>query len=123
MASGANWLTDGIVLRPQPDISYIGYDAMDRVTQVLYGGNASCIPSSGNCITYIYDADGNVTARTDNTGTTTYTYDALNRLIDVGNPGGADACSGSSPAGITYGYDGASNLTSSCNALGTTDYY
>jgi len=47
----------------------------------------------------------------------------LNRLIDVGNPGGADACSGSSPAGITYGYDGASNLTSSCDALGTTNYY
>jgi RHS repeat-associated protein len=122
LSSGASWLTDGIVLSPQPDISYIGYDAMDRITQILYGGDAYCIYSSGNCITYTYDADGNVTSRTDNTGTTTYTYDSLNRLIDVGNPGGADACSGSSPAGITYTYDGASNLTSSCDALGTTDY-
>jgi RHS repeat-associated protein len=120
--SGA-WLSVGIALKAAADVTSYTYDAMDRVTQIHYGGNAACIPSSGNCITYTYDADGNVTARTDNTGTTTYTYDALNRLIDVGNPGGADACSGSSPAGITYAYDGASNLTASCDALGTTDYY
>jgi RHS repeat-associated protein len=122
MSSGAQWLTDGIVLRPQPDVSYIGYDAMDRITSILYGGDGYCVYSTGNCITYTYDADGNVVSRTDNTGTTTYTYDSLNRLIDVGNPGGADACSGSSPAGITYTYDGASNLTSSCDGLGTTGY-
>jgi RHS repeat-associated protein len=122
LSSSAHWLTDGIVLRPQPDISYVGYDAMDRITTILYGGDGYCVYSTGNCITYTYDADGNVVSRTDNTGTTTYTYDSLNRLIDVGNPGGADACSGSSPAGITYTYDGASNLTSSCDALGTTDY-
>jgi RHS repeat-associated protein len=95
---------------------------MDRVTQALYGGNTACIPSSGDCITYAYDADGNLTSRVDNTGTTTFTYDALNRLIDKGTPSGADACSGSSPAGITYTYDGASNLSTSCDALGTTHY-
>jgi RHS repeat-associated protein len=118
----ATWLSVGIALKAAVESTSYTYDAMDRVTQILYGGDTACVPSSGNCITYTYDADGNVTSRTDNTGTTTYTYDALNRLIDVGNPGGADACSGSSPAGITYAYDGASNLTSSCDALGTTDY-
>ena len=62
---------------------------MDRVTQILYGTTAACVPSSGNCIEYTYDTDGNLTQRVDNTGTTTYTYDDLNRLIDKGTPGGS----------------------------------
>jgi RHS repeat-associated protein len=123
LSSSTHWLTAGIILEPQPSVSFIGYDAMNRVVIVLFGGDPACLPSTGNCIYYTYDADGNVTSRGDSTGTTTYTYDSLNRLIDVSNPGGTDACAGSSPAGITYSYDGASNLTSSCDALGTTDYY
>jgi RHS repeat-associated protein len=117
------WVSVGIALKPATETTSYSYDAMDRVTQILYGGDAACIPSSGNCITYTYDADGNVTQRVDSTGTYTFTYDALNRLIDKGTPSGTDACSGSSPAGITYSYDGASNLTTSCDALGTTHYY
>jgi RHS repeat-associated protein len=122
-ASTGGWVSVGIALKPATETTSYTYDAMDRVTQILYGGDAACIPSSGNCITYTYDADGNVTQRVDNTGTTTFTYDALNRLIDKGTPSGADACSGSSPSGITYSYDGASNLSTSCDALGTTNYY
>jgi RHS repeat-associated protein len=122
LSSSTHWLSAGIVLEPQPSVNFIGYDNMDRVTIELFGGDPACLPATGNCIYYTYDADGNVTSRGDSTGTTTYTYDALNRLIDVSNPGGTDACAGSSPAGITYTYDGASNLTSSCDALGTTDY-
>jgi RHS repeat-associated protein len=120
--SGA-YVSVGIALKPAVETTSYTYDAMDRVTQILYGGNTACIPSSGDCIQYVYDNDGNLTSRVDNTGTTTFTYDALNRLIDKGTPSGADACSGSSPAGITYTYDGASNLTTSCDALGTTHYY
>jgi RHS repeat-associated protein len=123
MSSATHWLTAGIILEPQPSVNFIGYDAMNRVVIDLFGGDPACLPSTGNCIYYTYDADGNVTSRGDSTGTTTYTYDSLNRLIDVSNPAGTDACAGSSPAGITYTYDGASNLTSSCDALGTTDYY
>jgi RHS repeat-associated protein len=119
--SGA-YVSVGVALKAAVETTAYTYDAMDRVTQALYGGNAACIPSSGNCITYTYDADGNLISRVDNTGTTTFTYDALNRLIDKGTPSGADACSGSSPAGITYTYDGASNLSTSCDALGTTHY-
>lgn len=122
-ASSGGWVSVGIALKPATETTSYTYDAMDRVTQILYGGDAACIPSSGNCITYTYDADGNVTQRVDNTGTYTFSYDALNRLIDKGTPSGADACSGSSPSGITYTYDGASNLTTSCDALGTTHYY
>jgi RHS repeat-associated protein len=110
-------------LKAATETTTYSYDAMDRLTQILYGGDAACLPSTGNCITYVYDTDGNLTSRTDNTGTTTFSYDALNRLIDKGTPGGSDACSGSSPAGITYTYDGASNLSTSCDALGTTHYY
>ena len=120
--SGA-WRSVGIALKPASETTTYTYDAMDRVTQILYGVDAACVPSSGNCIEYTYDADGNLTQRVDNTGTTTYTYDDLNRLIDKGTPGGSDACSGSSPAGITYTYDGASNLSTSCDGLGTTHYY
>jgi YD repeat-containing protein len=119
--SGA-YVSVGVALKAAVETTSYTYDAMDRVTQALYGGNTACIPSSGDCITYAYDADGNLTSRVDNTGTTTFTYDALNRLIDKGTPSGADACSGSSPAGITYTYDGASNLSTSCDALGTTHY-
>jgi RHS repeat-associated protein len=120
--SGA-WISVGIALKPASETTTYTYDAMDRVTQILYGADAACVPSSGNCIQYTYDADGNLTQRVDNTGTTTFAYDDLNRLIDTGTPGGSDACSGSSPAGITDTYDGASNLSTSCDALGTTHYY
>ena len=77
---------------------------------------------STNSVAYTYDADGNLTQRVDNTGTTKWVYDALNRVTKEELPSGSDACSGSSPAGITYGYDTASNLTSMCNAQGTTSY-
>jgi len=122
-SSATAWLSASVALKPATQTTAYSYDAMDRLTQILYGGDAACLPASGNCITDSYDADGNLTSRVDNTGTTTFTYDALSRLIDKGTPGGSDACSGSSPAGMTYAYDGASNLTSSCDALGTTDYF
>ncbi len=97
-------------------------DKLNRITQILFGGATTCSPSTGNCIQYTYDADGNLTQRVDNTGTTTFAYDVLNRLTDKGTPSGADACSGSSPAGITYTYDAASNILTSCDANGTTNY-
>jgi RHS repeat-associated protein len=36
--------------------------------------------------TFEYDANGNITSKTDQTGTTTYTYDVDNRLVQVRNP-------------------------------------
>jgi RHS repeat-associated protein len=98
------------------------YDNDDRVTQILYNGTTSCVHTSGNCVTLGYDVDGNLTTRTDATGTTTLVYDDLNRLTNEELPSGANACSGSSPAAIVYGYDAASNLTSYCDAGGTINY-
>jgi RHS repeat-associated protein len=98
------------------------YDALDRITQILYGGATTCTPSTGNCITFAFDADGNQTATTDNTGTTSYYYDKLNRLTTASLPDTTSACPGSSPSGMTYTYDGVDNLLQSCDSGGTTSY-
>jgi RHS repeat-associated protein len=96
------------------------YDNLDRITQILYSGTTTCA-SYSTCTVFNYDGDGNVKSRTDATGTTTFTYDFLNRLRDKSSPS-SFACSGSSPTGITFNYDLNSNLTSYCDAGGTTAY-
>jgi len=93
-----------------------------RVTQILYNGATSCVYTSGNCLTFVYDADGNQTSRHDATGTATYYYDTLNRLTTESLPSAANACSGSSPSGITYTWDAESNVTSYCDAGGAVTY-
>ena len=98
------------------------YDGDDRVTQILYGGATTCTPSTGNCISYTHDGDGNETSMTDQSGTTDYYYDALNRLTTESLPDTSSDCSGSSPAGITYGYDPAGNMITYCDSGGTTTY-
>jgi RHS repeat-associated protein len=102
--------------------STYSYDTLDRVTQILYNGATNCIPSNGNCITYGYDADGNRSSLVDQSGTTSYYFDALNRMTTESLPGSGYACSGSSPSGLTYTYDGVGNLLTSCDSGGTTTY-
>lgn len=98
------------------------YDALDRIVQILYAGATTCLPNSATCITYTYDADGNLTNRSDNTGNYVFTYDALNRVLDESLPDATTACTGSTPPGLTFGYDNVGNLTSYCDAGGTTTY-
>lgn len=99
------------------------YDSLSHVTSVTN-------PESG-MIAYIYDANGNVatkTAPSPNQGptgiasvTTSYTYDALNRLIGKSYN---DSYPANSPTpGVSYAYDG-TNLTG-CNPAppGLTDSY
>jgi len=81
------------------------YDALDRLTTVTYSDHTS--------VSFTYDADGNVTAMTDGTGTTTYAYDALNRATSKTLPSGQV---------ISYAYDGEGNLTSKTDNGGTTNY-
>ena len=97
------------------------FDPLDRITQILYAGTTTCNTAS-TCIKYTYDADGNLTQRVDNTGTTKFYYDALNRLTTKTLPQSGTGCPGASPAGLTYGYDGASNLTSYCDSGGQVGY-
>lgn len=81
------------------------YDAMGRVTGIGYG--------DGGSIGYAYDADGNLTAMTDATGTTTYTFNNLNQLTKETLP---------STQSVNYGYDNAGNLTTKTDSGGTTTY-
>jgi RHS repeat-associated protein len=82
-----------------------GYDKIDRTTSIAYTGGAS--------VSYVYDNDGNLTSRTDATGTSTYVYDRLNRLTQENLPGGRTN---------NYTYDVASNLATLQDAGGTTTY-
>ena len=66
--------------------------------------------SDGGSLSASYDADGNPIASSDRTGTSTRSYDALNRLIKETTPDGRS---------ITYGWDGVGNLTSETDAGGT----
>lgn len=53
------------------------YDPLDRITAVYFGGATSCDAGKTNCVTYTYDAEGNLKNRADVTGVTYYTYDLL----------------------------------------------
>jgi RHS repeat-associated protein len=78
------------------------YDALGRVTQVTRGGVS---------MSYVYDAVGNRTQRTDyNSAVTTYSFDDLNRMTNISYPDSTTA---------TYGYDALSRLTSAGNQNGT----
>ncbi|WP_299484140.1 Ig-like domain-containing protein [uncultured Roseibium sp.] len=66
------------------------YDAAGNRTKVvedgvetLYSANALNQYTRVGDATFSYDADGNMTSRTDGNGTTTYTYDLDNRLTSV----------------------------------------
>jgi RHS repeat-associated protein len=84
------------------------YDNNDRLTQVRQG--ATCVAAT--CVTYTYDANGNLTQRVDASGTTTVTYDAQNRP--------ATKTIGGTTTSLTY--DGASNILTSVDPLGTVTY-
>jgi RHS repeat-associated protein len=105
-----------------------GYDADGRLTSISLpsgrsityaydaAGNRVAVTDNGNQTSYstnslneyvnvggatlTYDANGNLTRRTDNSGTTTYTYDIHNRLAGTTGPDGVWA----------YQYDSLGNL-------------
>lgn len=95
------------------------YDALDRTTQVLFGGATTC-SSYSTCTVFNFDADGNLSGRTDATGTYGFTYDPRNLPTTKTLPSTTWNCSGQ--AGITLGYDNAGNLTSYCDSDGTVSY-
>jgi RHS repeat-associated protein len=72
------------------EVTVYVYDSLNRLTSATY--------STGEVFEYAYDAVGNRTAMTTTEGTTTYEYDAANRLTSVG--------------GVTYTWDARGNLVS-----------
>ncbi len=88
----------------------ITYDLFDRITQVDYANSSA---TGAFSVSYVYDDDGNRTSRVDPQGTTSYTFDKLNRLTEDNPPGTVDN---------TYAYDDAGNMTSFVDGSGTTTY-
>ncbi|MFB0834703.1 RHS repeat-associated core domain-containing protein [Arthrobacter halodurans] len=84
------------------------YDGADRLTELRHG--ASCVPAT--CVAYSHDENGNLTGRTDASGTSSYTYDEQNRPTSKTVAG----------ATTSLTYDQASNVTSHTDPGGTTTY-
>lgn len=84
------------------------YDNDDRLIQTRFG--ATCVAAT--CVTYTYDANGNLKTRVDASGTTTSTYDGQNRPTTK------------TIGGVTtsLAYDQASNVTSFTDPTGTVGY-
>lgn len=90
----AGQLTSAVFASSTPDIAdkniTYEYDAAGNRTRVvedgvetLYTANALNQYTQVGEATFTYDADGNMTSRTDAGGTTTYAYDLNNRLVSV----------------------------------------
>jgi RHS repeat-associated protein len=81
------------------------YDALGRVVSQTRNGHTK---------SFVYDAVGNRTQRTDYNGAVTnYVYDALNRLTTINYPNSTS---------VSYGYDKLSRLTSATNQNGTVSF-
>jgi len=96
----------------------LGYNSRNDLTSVDY-------PTGTADLSFQYDGVRNRTQMVDATGTTSYSYDAVNRLTSVTFPGSRTVSYSYSNAGnratmtypggsnqVGYGYDAASNLTS-----------
>jgi len=97
------------------------YDRIGRLSQTTYPtytrpDNTVLHPTAN----YLYDDAGNLLTVTNTRRfTTTYAYDAVNRLVAQTNPP-----IGTDPAGVTiYGYDDAGNRTSVIDPTGATTQY
>jgi RHS repeat-associated protein len=114
------------------------YDALDRITRIAYDApvgtsipmTALVPPDDDDArtvwITYSYDENGNMTARLDSNGNSTFQYDALNRMTKespeapsavttytydlAGNP--LTVSSSDEPAAVRYAYDSTNLVTS-----------
>jgi RHS repeat-associated protein len=80
------------------------YDPIDRIKSEIVGSLS---------VTHTYDPNGNQTQLVDPTGTTTFTYDELNRGLTKTVP--------ARPT-MTYTYDGVGNLKTLNDAGGTVSY-
>jgi RHS repeat-associated protein len=97
------------------DVWDFTYDAHDRVTRIDYTGpGGTNTPTSEHHVTYEFDENGNMTKRVDNTGSTTFTYDDLNRMTDQGPTNGSSV--------TTYTYDPVGNLKTITHDGRTTSY-
>ncbi|HEX6290918.1 MAG TPA: SMP-30/gluconolactonase/LRE family protein [Herpetosiphonaceae bacterium] len=90
-----------------------GYDSASRLTSIRHARGTTL-----EQIQYGLDANGNRTQQTNGDGVTTYTYDALNRLVEASYPAIA---SGPAASSVAYGYDALGNRTT-VNGVPTYSY-
>jgi RHS repeat-associated protein len=88
----------GIAL-PNGVTSTLTYDIADRLTRMTHAWGMTTLED----IQYVLNAVGNRTQMTDSAGTTSWTYDNLDRLTNVSYPNGDT---------VAYGYDAVGNRTS-----------
>lgn len=86
------------VLDPSNQTTTLTYDAASQLKTILYSD-----PATPDVTNISYDATGRRTSMTDGTGTSTWQWDSLGRLVRSANGAGA---------AVGYGYDLRSNLTS-----------
>lgn len=118
---------------------YTYYDNDKLRTLTNRDGNNAII----DAYNYGYDGNSNIVTILDGKGTTTYAYDALNRLVAVAEPGGKETAYAYDGAGnrltetvatdgdtavTSYTYDGSNRLLSTRQVLGPgaeniTEYY
>jgi RHS repeat-associated protein len=115
------------VVDAQHQTTSFAYDAADQRTSITYSDGKT--PN----VSFAHDADGRRTSMTDGSGTTTYSYDSLNRLTRSVTGAGAQVSYDYNlrglltgltyPGGahtVTRGYDDAGRLTSVTDWLGHT---
>lgn len=85
------------------------YDSVDRPLTAASTRSGSTILSQA----WTYDPDGNVGTLTDDTGTASFTYDNLDRLLTANYPGGQN---------YIYTYDAVGNMTQAVTPTGTATY-
>ena len=82
-------------------------------TNITYAANSMNEYTQAGGVTLLYDADGNLTNRTDSSGTTSYQYDAENHLIRVTTPDHQT---------IQYTYNGLGQRMTATTASGTQHF-
>jgi len=92
---------------PNGVVGTSSYDNANRLTGVSWAKGGTTLASAS----YSLDSVGNRTARTDLSGTESYSYDNAYRLTSVTYPG---------PATTTYAYDAFGNRTSLVDGTGTS---
>jgi RHS repeat-associated protein len=90
-------------LDPMSRTTTLQYDNADRVCSVDWGSSPAACGTGSHTIGYTYDAEGNRLSMTDATGTTSDSYDSLDRLTSETTGAGTS---------VGYGYDLDTNLTS-----------
>ena len=99
----------------QPD--HLDYGNGMRVGYVYDARNYRLLSlqAPGLALRYGYDAGGNITSLADGGATTSFTYDALDRLLTAGGP--------TSPYSASYSYDAIGDLTGKAEGPGPSQPY